>query len=136
LTRLKKARFEKKHFAGFISRIMIKKVKIKKNRCGEDFSIFPGVRFAGRTKKYRKIFHTWEIDQFGSSYSVLLLASIEDGLGGIKFGKCLRELLENVFYIISFNFNLGRGFRELLEMILANFILPKKQRTQTQNHET
>jgi hypothetical protein len=97
---------------------------------------FPGVRFAGRTKKYRKIFHTWEIDQFGSLYSVLLLASIEDGLGGIKFGKCLRELLENVFYIISFNFNLGRGFRELLEMILANFILPKKQRTQTQNHET
>jgi hypothetical protein len=36
---------------------------------------------------------------------------------GIKIGRFLGELLEKIFLIKSFNFNLGIGLEELLEML-------------------
>jgi hypothetical protein len=53
----------------------------------------------------------------GARILSLFLSMIEDGLGGIQIGLCLGKLLENVFLIIFLNFNLGRDFETLLEML-------------------
>jgi hypothetical protein len=80
------------------------------------FSILPWVCFSCQAKKGCEIFHAHGIDYIGSSF----LATIEDGLGrGIKIGMCLWELLEKFFLIILLNFDLGRDFADLLEMLLV-----------------
>jgi hypothetical protein len=49
----------------------------------------------------------------------LFLSKTGDGLGSIKIGRPLRELLEKVFLKKILNFGLGRVLGELLEMLLA-----------------
>jgi hypothetical protein len=49
------------------------------------------------------------------------LFTIEEGLGGIKTGRYLGELLDNLFLINSLNFDLGTLLGELLEMLLVCF---------------
>jgi hypothetical protein len=41
--------------------------------------------------------------------------------GGIKIGRYLGKLLEKVFSLMSLNFNLGRVFGELLEMLSGSY---------------